>query len=47
MKKWTPNREKMIEDGFFDGRYIPKVVPDKKKESEKNKCRKKVDINNI
>ncbi len=35
-------RKRMIEDGAFDGRFRSKVIKDKKKESLKNTCRKKV-----
>jgi hypothetical protein len=34
------NRELAVEQGFYDGRYKPKVIPDKKKEDKKRKCRK-------
>jgi hypothetical protein len=35
------NRQKAIDDGFYDGRFRPKVVPDKKvKEERKSKKHK-------
>ena len=35
------NRRKAIDDGFYDGRFRPKVVPDKKvKEQRKSKKHK-------
>lgn len=35
-------RKKQIKDGFFDGRFAPKVQPNKKKVLDKNKCRLKI-----
>ena len=32
-------RKKQLKEGFFDGRFAPKTVPDKKKVQDKNKCR--------
>ena len=32
-------REKRKEQGFFDGRFAPKTIPNKKKESEKRTSR--------
>jgi hypothetical protein len=29
------NRQKAIDDGFYDGRFRPKVVPDKKVKEER------------
>lgn len=34
------NREKAKEQGFFDGRFGQRVVPDKKKKAQKEACRK-------
>ena len=36
-------RERAIEDGFYDGRYRPKVYKDKKKEEKKYKNRRYFD----
>lgn len=36
------NREAAIADGAYDGRFSPKVVPDKKKKTDKEKARKKI-----
>lgn len=38
MKKF--DREKAKKDGFYDGRFSPKVFKDKKKEARKRSCRK-------
>ena len=35
-------RKNRIEQGFFDGRFRPKQVPNKKKAAEKKLCRSKV-----
>jgi hypothetical protein len=35
------NREKAKEQGYYDGRYRSKVVPDKKKKENKEAARKK------
>ncbi len=35
-------RKKQITDGFFDGRFAPKTVPDKKKQQNKKHCRLKI-----
>jgi len=35
------SREMAKESGFFDGRNIPKIIPSKKKEQNKNHCRRK------
>lgn len=35
------NREKAKEQGFYDGRYRNRVVPDKKKKASKDGARKK------
>jgi len=42
MKKYREslNRLSAKEQGFFDGRFMPKVVPDKKKKTNKICCRK-------
>jgi hypothetical protein len=39
-------RKKQIKDGFFDGRFAPKVQPDKKKQQNKKLCRLRIDIEN-
>lgn len=36
------NRESAIEQGFYDGRFRKRVVPDKKKKERKEKARKKI-----
>lgn len=38
-------RKKQIKDGFFDGRFTPKVQPDKKKVQNKKQCRLKITLN--
>ena len=38
------NREKAKEQGYYDGRFRKRVVPDKKKQADKKAARKK-DIN--
>lgn len=35
-------RKKQIKDGFFDGRFVERTVPDKKKVQDKNLCRLKI-----
>ena len=35
-------RKKQLKDGFFDGRFAPKVQPDKKKAHNKDKCRLRI-----
>ncbi len=35
-------RKKQIKDGFFDGRFAPKVELNKKKLQNKNACRLKI-----
>ncbi len=37
-------RKKQIKDGFFDGRFAPKTVPDKKKQYNKKHCRLKISL---
>jgi hypothetical protein len=37
-------RKLAMQQGFYDGRFRPKVVTDKKKEEEKKLARKKVDL---
>ena len=32
-------RKKQVREGFFDGRFAPKVQPDKKKQQNKKQCR--------
>ncbi len=34
------NREKAKKEGFYDGRFSEKVIPDKKKKTNKEACRK-------
>lgn len=36
----SEQREKRKEQGFFDGRFIEKIVPDKKKKYKRNKTKK-------
>ena len=38
----TSIRKKQIKDGFFDGRFVERAVPDKKKVQDKNKCRLRI-----
>ena len=38
----TAIRNKMKSDGFFDGRFKPKVVKDKKKEQDRLLCKQKI-----
>jgi hypothetical protein len=37
-------RNRAIQDGFYDGRFMTKVVKDRKKEESKRKARGKVDL---
>jgi hypothetical protein len=37
-------RKLALQAGYYDGRFRPKVVKDKKKENEKKLARKKVDL---
>ncbi len=37
-------RKKQLKDGFFDGRFAPKVQPDKKKQGNKKQCRLKIEL---
>ena len=37
----TIKRSDQKEAGVFDGRYKPKVIPNKKKKAQKNQARKK------
>jgi len=32
-------RESAIEQGFYDGRFSPKTIPDKKKKASKEACK--------
>jgi|GEM_PF-3411025 len=34
------NREKAKEEGFYDGRFSERVIPDKKKKANKEACRR-------
>ena len=38
-------RKIAMQQGFYDGRFIEKVMKDKKKEYSKKLARKKVDVN--
>lgn len=33
-------RDEAIAQGFYDGRFKAKVIPDKKKQSSKDECKK-------
>jgi len=37
-------RKKQIADGFFDGRFAPKIQPDRKKQQNKKQCRIKITL---
>ncbi|HUM52881.1 MAG TPA: hypothetical protein PK431_13750 [Chitinophagales bacterium] len=37
-------RKKQIKDGFFDGRFAPKIQPNKKKVLNKKQCRLKISL---
>ncbi|MCB0506947.1 MAG: hypothetical protein R2739_05040 [Chitinophagales bacterium] len=37
-------RKKQISDGFFDGRFAPKIQPNKKKQQNKKQCRLKIEL---
>jgi hypothetical protein len=37
-------RKEAIEQGFFDGRFAPKVVPNKKAILKRKQARKKIDV---
>lgn len=37
-------RKKQVKDGFFDGRFVERSVPDKKKVQNKKQCRLKISI---
>jgi|GEM_PF-3083458 len=34
------NRKLAVEQGFYDGRFIARVVPDKRKKTARDYCRK-------
>ncbi len=36
----TLNRKSAVEQGFYDGRFMEKIVPDKKKKKSKSKMNK-------
>lgn len=36
-KKISPDREKLIADGYYDGRYRPKIFKNKKKELKRSR----------
>lgn len=38
LRKGTIRKERMAA-GAYDGRFAPKVIPDKKKKASRNKCR--------
>lgn len=42
-KNITVERKNQVEQGFFDGRYRSKAIPNKKKKQAKEWARKKVD----
>jgi hypothetical protein len=35
-------RKTMVKQGFFDGRFVGRAIPNKKKESSRRACRKKI-----
>jgi hypothetical protein len=35
-------RKKQLKDGFFDGRFVERAVPDKMKAQDKKLCRLKI-----
>lgn len=35
-------RQNRLEQGFFDGRFMSKLVPDKRKQKSKTEARKKI-----
>ncbi len=37
-------RERAVQDGFYDGRFMTKTVPNKKKVKDKRICRQKIQI---
>ena len=37
------NRENAKEQGFYDGRFKPKVIEDKKKQADKDACKNWLD----
>lgn len=39
-------RKKQIKDGFFDGRFAPKIQDNKKKVQNKKQCRIKIVLHN-
>lgn len=39
-------REEFIKEGAYNGKLRPQIIPDKKKEKNKRKCREKVDGKN-
>jgi hypothetical protein len=40
----TSIRKKQIKDGFFDGRFVARTQPDKKKQQNKKVCRLRIDL---
>jgi hypothetical protein len=34
------HRKTLVDNGFYDGRFAPKVIPNKKKKADKEACRK-------
>lgn len=34
------HRKTLVEQGVYDGRFSPKVIPNKKAQANKNACRK-------
>jgi hypothetical protein len=37
-------RKKQVKDGFFDGRFVARTVPDKKKVHDKKYCRLRITL---
>lgn len=37
-------RKKQLKDGFFDGRFLEKTVPNKKLTKNKKQCRLRIDL---
>ena len=35
-------RKNMVKQGFFDGRFAGRTIPNKKKEASRRACRKKI-----
>ena len=41
------NRQDAVEQGFYDGRFRKRVVPDKKKKEDKRKAKEKIKTTEI